>query len=166
MHRRVPLRLILAALAAGAAAAAPAQPPPGPATIPAELRPYAPSNLAGYFVGFLIARRDASPVTGELFIRHQAYVRHQFEAGLYHLAGPLTDGGQVRGLVVVSAPTRDAARALIAADPLVEAGLFTVEMHTALFPDLSPVRAEYCDSQRPTFRVDLNSMRRSSLSNM
>lgn len=145
---RASLRLILAALAAGASAAAPAQPPPGPAIIPAELRPYAPSNLTGYFVGFLVARPGAPPVTGELFIRHQAYVRHQFEAGLYHLAGPLTDGGQVRGLVVVSAPTREAARALIAADPLVEAGLFTVEMHTGLFPDLSPIHVEYPPAAR------------------
>jgi len=142
MLGRLPLRLLLDALACGAGAAS-SQPPPGPAAIPAELRPYAPSNLRAYFVGFLVARPDAPPVTRELFVRHQAYIRQQFEAGVYHLAGPLTDGGHIGGIVVAGAPTREAALAIVAADPLVQAGLFTVEVHPALFPDLSAVRVEY-----------------------
>ena len=140
MLRRVTCRLLLAALAAGAA---PAQPPPGQAEIPAPMRPYVPSNLGAYFIGFLVARADAPPMTHELFIRHQAYIRRQFEAGVYHLAGPLTDSSHIAGIVILSAPTREAALAIVAADPAAQAGRFTVEVHPALFPDLSAVRVEY-----------------------
>ena len=139
MFGRARFCLMLAALGAGAA---PAQ-PPSPASIPAELRPYAPSNLVGYFGALLMAPAQPRPATRELFIRHQAYVRRQFEAGVYHLAGPLTDGGPIQGIVIVSAPTREAALAIISADPMVLEGGFTVEMHPAIFPDLSAVRVEY-----------------------
>jgi uncharacterized protein YciI len=139
---RAPFRLLLAALAGGGGAA-PAQPPPGPTAIPAEMRPYVPSNLRAYFVGFLVARPEAPPMTRELFIRHQAYIRRQFEAGVYRLAGPLTDSSHIGGIVVVSAPTREAALAIVAADPAAQAGLFAAEVHPALFPDLSAVRVEY-----------------------
>ena len=139
---RTRARLGLALIALAAAGIAPAQ-PPSPAAIPAEFRAYVPSNLAGYFLAFLMAPAERRPMTRELFIRHQAYIRHQFEAGAYRLAGPLTDGGAIAGIVVVSAPTREAALALVSADPAVQEGGFRIELHTALFPDLSAVRAEY-----------------------
>ena len=140
LRGRAPLCLLLAALAAGNGQAA--SQPPGPA-IPAPMRPYVPSNLTGYFVVFLTAPAQARPISLELFIRHEAYIRRQFEAGTFHVAGPLTDNGAIRGLVIVSAPSREAALALVAADPLVPEGGFTVEAHPAMFPDLSAVRAEY-----------------------
>jgi len=138
---RAPLCLLLAALAAGSAASA-AQ-PPGPETIPAPMRPYVPTNLRGYFIVFLIAPAQPRPISLDLFARHEAYIRRQFEAGAFHVAGPLTDTGQIRGLFIVSAPTREAALALVAGDPIVPEGGFTMEAHSALFPDLSSVRPEY-----------------------
>ena len=138
---RAPLCLLLAALAAGGAPSA-AQ-PPGPENIPAPLRPYVPTNLRGYFVVFLMAPAQPRPISPDLFARHEAYIRRQFEAGAFHVAGPLTDTGQIRGLFIVSAPTREAALALVAGDPIVPEGGFTMEAHSALFPDLSSVRPEY-----------------------
>lgn len=139
-RRRAPLCLLLAALAAAGAAQAQ---PPDPATIPPPMRPYAPSNLRGYFVAFLMAPPQARPMSLELFIRHEAYIRRQFEAGAFHVAGPLTDNGPIRGLFIVSAPNREAALAMVAADPIVREAGYTVEVHPAMFPDLSGVRVEY-----------------------
>jgi len=136
------LGLILAALAAVGTAAAPAQPPASP-PVPDELRPYVPRNLGAYFVGMLVTPAAPRPMTRELFIRHQTYLRRQFEAGIYHLAGPLTDGGTIRGMVILTAPTREAALAILAADPSVQEGVFAVELHPAMFPDLSALRVEY-----------------------
>ena len=143
MARRAGLRPVLAALAALGAFAPAAAQPPGPATIPAEIRPYVPSNMGAYFVGFLIAPAEAHSLTRETFIRHQAYIRRQFEAGIYHVAGPLTDGGRIHGMVILSAPTLEAARAILAGDPAAQDGAFSVEVHPAMFPDLSAVRVEY-----------------------
>lgn len=129
-------------LAALAAAQAPAQ-PPGPPAIPAEIQPYVPRNMAVYFVGLLVAPAEPRPMSRELFIRHQAYLRRQFEAGIYRLARPLTDGGHVHGMVILTAPSREGALAILAGDPAVQAGVFTVEVHPAMFPDLSALRVEY-----------------------
>ena len=139
---RAPLCLLLAALGANGGAPAAAQ-PPGPETIPAPMRPYVPTNLRGYFIVFLMAPAQPRPIGLDLFIRHEAYLRRQFEAGTFQVAGPLMDNGAIRGLFIVSAPTRKAAAALVAGDPLVPEGGFTVEAHPAMFPDLSAVRAEY-----------------------
>ena len=136
-------RPLLAALAVfGAAAAAPAQ-PPYPAAIPADIQPYVPRNIGNYFVGFLVSPAQPRPMARELFVRHQAYLRRQFEAGVYRVGGPLTDGGHIRGMVILAAPTEEAARAILAGDPAVQEGVFAVELHPAMFPDLSALRVEY-----------------------
>jgi uncharacterized protein YciI len=141
-RRRIPLCLLLAALAAGGGGPAAAQ-PPGPETIPAPMRPYVPTNLRGYFIVFLMAPAQPRPIGLDLFARHEAYIRRQFEAGAFRVAGPLMDNGRIRGLYIVSAPTREAALALVGGDPIVPEGGFTMEAHPALFPDLSSVRPEY-----------------------
>src|SRR5689334_20103272 len=120
LRRRATLSLLLAALAAGSAPTM-AQ-PPDPAAIPAPMRPYVPTNLRGYFVVFLMAPAQPRPIGLDLFVRHEAYLRRQFEAGNFHVAGPLMDNGAIRGLFIVSAPTREAAAALVAGDPLVPEG--------------------------------------------
>ena len=146
LRGRATLCLLLAALGAGGAPAT-AQ-PPDPAAIPAPMRPYVPTNLKGYFVVFLMAPAQPRPIGLDLFVRHEAYLRRQFEAGAFHVAGPLMDNGAIRGLFIVSAPTREAAAALVAGDPLVPEGGYTVEAHPALFTDLSAVRAEYAAQSR------------------
>ena len=133
-------RPILAAFCAGAVALpAFAQPP----AIPPELRPYVPRNIGPYFVGFLVGPEQPRPMSQELFIRHQNYMRGRFEAGVYRLAGPLTDGGQIHGIVILSARNAEEARAIVAADPAVQEGAMAVEVHPAMFPDLSALRVDY-----------------------
>ena len=136
------LRLSLATLAAVCASAATAQ-PPGPPGIPADFRPYVPGNLRTYFVGLLTGPGNGRPITRELFIRHEAYLRRQYEAGILRLAGPFTDRGNIHGIFILSAPTSEAAIAMVAADPVAQEVGFIVEMHAALLPDLSTVRIEF-----------------------
>ena len=139
------LHLLLAALGASSLALPAAAQPPG---IPPELLPYIPRNVGPYFVGLLVSAEHPQPMSRELFIRHQNYMRTQFEAGVYRLAGPMTDGGRIHGMVILSAPNAEAARAVVAADPAVQAGAMAVEVHPAMFPDLSGLRVEY--PPRPT----------------
>ena len=136
------LRLALAVLAGACAMSASAQ-APGPETIPPPFLPYVPTNLHGYYVALLTGSGNGHQITPELFIRHEAYLRRQFETGVLRLAGPFTDRGNVHGIFVLSAATQEAANAIVAADPVVQDLGFTVEMHSALLPDLAPVRAEY-----------------------
>lgn len=133
-------RLLLAILGAGAFALPAAAQPPG---IPPELQPYIPRNVGPYFVGFLVSSEQPRAISRELFIQHQNYMRGQFEAGVYRLVGPFTDGGRIRGMVILSARNADEARAIVAADPAVQAGTMAVEIHPGMFPDLSSLRVEY-----------------------
>ena len=134
------LRLLLTALgAANLALSARAQPP----AIPPELRPYVPQHMASYFVGFLVSPEQPRPMSRALFIRHQAYLRGRFEAGVYRLAGPFTDGERIHGMVILSARSAEEARAIVAADPAVQEGAMAVEVHPAMFPDLSALRVDY-----------------------
>jgi hypothetical protein len=51
------------------------------------------------------------------------------EMTTYYLAGPLTDGGTIRGLCVFKAASLEEARAFEDDDPAVKAGRLAVEAH-------------------------------------
>jgi uncharacterized protein YciI len=136
---RKPYLLLVALGASTLALPAPAQ----PAAIPPEFAPYIPRNISSYFVGFLVSPEQPGPMSRELFIGHQNYMRSQIEAGVYRLIGPFTDSGRIRGMVILGARSADEARAIVAADPAVQAGTMAVEIHPAMFPDLSSLRVEY-----------------------
>lgn len=129
--------------AALAAALSPVPAVAQPPAIPPELTPYLPRHLGPYFVGFLVSDGPRHPMSRELFVRHQSYIRSQFEAGIYRLAGPFTDGGRIHGMVILTARDAGAAQAIVAADPAVREGAMAVEIHPAVFPDLSGLRVEY-----------------------
>ena len=106
-----------------------------------------PKNMKSYFVGFLLK----GPKVGELsqeqqmdvVKRHLQYVRSQFEAGHYAIAGPFLDNGPISGMIVTTASSDTDAKALLDADPGVQAGIFKSEIHQAMLPDLSNVKAHY-----------------------
>lgn len=135
-----PRALIL--LVAGAAAwqtPCPAQ----SADLPPEIAAHVPKNLRSYFVGFVVTPSIPRRMTNEIFVRHQAYIRKQIEAGVYHLVGPLTDGGRVRGLTILSASSIEDARAIVEADPAVQEHILDVEIHPAMLPSLASLKIEY-----------------------
>lgn len=73
--------------------------------------------------------RDHDDETAERI--QQAHLGHLFEleaAGRLRLFGPVLDAGDLRGIGVVTVPTRAEAEALIADDPAVRAGRLTLEI--------------------------------------
>ena len=106
-----------------------------------------PKNLKPYFLGLLRRGSRWNEIEGaeaaELLPRHLAYLREQSEAGRYVAAGPVLDGSEYAGLLVISAETLGAATALAQNDPGVRAGRLAVEVHPVLLPALDAVRALY-----------------------
>src|SRR5687767_14081329 len=144
-----PLLAIPAVLAGSLlAVTAPAQAYGQAPSIPAEIAPHVPKNLRPYFVAFLVSPAIPKEMSRDLFVRHQAYIRSQFEKRVYRIAGPITGAGRIRGLVILTASTADEARAIVAADPAVQEKVFGVEVHPGMFPSLESVAAEY-SSEKP-----------------
>ena len=132
--------LILAASAPPAVAAPKVEMPPGIAA-------HVPADLRSYFVAFKTTpavRKDMSP---EVFEAHQAYIRRQIEKKVYMLVGPVTDGGRIRGLTILTAASIEEARRIVEADPAVQAKILEVEVRPAVFPNLDSLKIEY--SKKP-----------------
>jgi uncharacterized protein YciI len=106
-----------------------------------------PKNLKPYFLGLLRRGPRWNEIEGaeaaELLPRHLAYLREQSEAGRYLMAGPVLDGSEFAGVLVISAETLEAAAALAENDPGVRAGRLAVQVHPVLLPALEGVRALY-----------------------
>lgn len=74
-------------------------------------------------------RRDQDDPTAERI--QAAHLAHLFEleaAGQLRLFGPVQDAGDLRGIGVLTVPTRDEAEALMADDPAVRSGRLIVEV--------------------------------------
>jgi len=74
-------------------------------------------------------RRDQSP--GELEAIQAAHLRHLFtlrKRGQLVLFGPVDGAGALRGIGVLTVPTRAEAEALMAADPAIVAGRLRAEV--------------------------------------
>lgn len=141
MGDRQSLKGLFAAAALAAAGAADAE--ARKVTMPPELAPHVPSDLRSYFLAFLVTPPEPKDLSADLFQRHQAYMRSQVERGTYRLMGPLIDAGRIRGIVIVDAADAEAARALVAADPAVQAEVFAVEVHGAVLPNLGGLTIAY-----------------------
>ena len=113
------------------------------AALPPEIAAHVPLDLKPYFVGFLTTPAGAKEMPFDLFVRHQAYMRDQFAAGVFHLAGPFTEKGRFRGMVILSASTPEEALAVLRRDPAVEAGIFSIEVSPAMFPNLAGLKVNY-----------------------
>ena len=130
--------LLAMALAWGSpASAAPKfEPPP-------EIAAHVPSDLRSYFLAFFNTPDPAKEMSGEVFLRHQAYLREQVEKKVYQLVGPLTDGGRIRGMIILTAASADEARVIVSGDAAVQAGVFDVEVHPVVLPNLDGLKVDY-----------------------
>jgi uncharacterized protein YciI len=72
---------------------------------------------------------ETSPALEQLQKDHLAHLGKMAAAGQLVLAGPLTDGGTIRGLGVFKVGSAEEARALEAEDPAVKAGRLAIEVH-------------------------------------
>jgi uncharacterized protein YciI len=107
----------------------------------AQTPPEAPKTVIGpggfemttYYVGFLYRgpkwTPEQTPETEALQKAHLANIQKMAEAGKLLVAGPFTDGGDLRGLYVFRVATLEEAEALAATDPAVKAGRLRLEFH-------------------------------------
>lgn len=90
-------------------------------------------EMETYYVG-LIFRGPAwtpgeTPEITEIQKAHLANITRLADSGKLVLAGPFTDGGDLRGMFVFRVSTLDEAKALCDTDPAVRAGRLRVELH-------------------------------------
>jgi len=139
LSMRIALPGLLAAVAAGLAVAAAAPTPsasPGPPqpAPPAAARPgEAPPNMTTYYLVMLVKgskwTAEATPALEQLQREHLAHLQKLGLSGKLVLAGPLTDGGDIRGLGVFKVGSLEEARALEEEDPAVKSGRLVVVVH-------------------------------------
>ena len=76
-----------------------------------------------------ILETGPTPEEAELIGAHWAYTTELHAAGRLALAGRATGHGDAFAIIVVNAPSEDAAQQLVTAEPGVAGGLFTAELY-------------------------------------
>lgn len=77
---------------------------------------------------------EVTDETKRIQATHLAHIGKMAESGKLILAGPITDGGELRGIFVFKTDSIEEAKALSEADPAVKAGRLVVELHPWLGP--------------------------------
>ena len=77
---------------------------------------------------------EETPESKQLQARHLAHTLEHVSSGAAIAAGPVTDGGEIVGCAIFVTPTVEEAHTRMAADPGVQAGRFTFELHPWLTP--------------------------------
>jgi uncharacterized protein YciI len=70
-----------------------------------------------------------TPELQKLQEAHMAHIRAMGESGKLLVAGPFSDGGDLRGMFIFRVDTPEEARALAEQDPAVQAGRLVLEWH-------------------------------------
>ena len=102
---------------------------------PAEKPQVGPGGweMTTYYVGFLYRGEKWTPgetaETKKLQEAHMANIQRMGAEGKLVIAGPFTDGGELRGLYVFRVSSAEEAKALVESDPAVKAGRLRFELH-------------------------------------
>lgn len=72
---------------------------------------------------------EETPEIARLQVEHLAHIREMGESGKLVAAGPFTDGGDLRGVLVFAVATAEEAKAMAAGDPMVKAGRLALDFH-------------------------------------
>ena len=104
-----------------------------------------PKNLKQYYVALLRKgeKWDHPEGAEDVGLRQLAFIRTQTEAGVYRVAGPMTDDGEIVGISILEAADLAEAKRAAEQDPAVQSGRLRVEVHPAYLPSLDAVRVEY-----------------------
>ena len=111
--------------------------------VPAQIASHVPKNLRGYFLVFVVTPSEPKAMPPELFVRHQTYIRKQVEAGTIRLVGPISDGGRLRGMKIINAPSIEQARKIAEGDPAVQEKVLAVEVYPVTLPSLATLKIDY-----------------------
>jgi uncharacterized protein YciI len=109
-----------------------------------------PPNMATYYIGLL--KRGAEPSVGDtqadtaLQAEHVASLERRWREGTLVGAGPITDAGELRGILIITASDLDRARAIARDDPAVIAGRLAVDVHPWWGP--KDIGARYAATKR------------------
>lgn len=77
----------------------------------------------------------ATPDGQKILMEHVKGLYASAAAGTVKAAGPFTDGGEIQGIGIVSAPTPEKAREIMSADAAVKAGIFALDALPFMSPD-------------------------------
>lgn len=92
-----------------------------------------PEGMTAYYVG--LVRRgpkwsaESTPESARIQKEHLAHMGAMAEAGKLVGAGPITDGGDLRGIFIFEVASAAEAKALTDGDPAVETGRLVVDLH-------------------------------------
>lgn len=125
------LALPVACASAGETPAAPAPPPAYDAAL-AEKLGADDLGMRSYVLAILKTGPEDAAITGKearaaLFAGHFSNMARLAEEGKLVLAGPLGGEDGRRGLFILNTPDIETAKAWVATDPTIEAGIFTVD---------------------------------------
>jgi len=105
---------------------------------PAPAAPAAPTTgpmgyeMTTYYVGLLFrgpSWSEETPERARIQEAHLANIKRLADEGKLILAGPFSDGGELRGMFVFQVGSLEEAKALCDTDPAVQAGRLRVELH-------------------------------------
>jgi uncharacterized protein len=104
-----------------------------------------PRNLKPYFLALFRPGECWNQTEGaeDLPARQLAFLRAQFEAGVYRAAGPVTDGGAISAMAIIEAGCLEDAKKIAKEDPAVVSGRLVVDIHSALLPEMDAVEVKY-----------------------
>lgn len=108
-------------------------------------RPDVPRNLKPYFLCLLKRGPRWNIIDGneDLMPRYLTWLRRETEGRRIVFAGPVTDGGDLIAAAILEAANAEEAAVIANANPGVESGHFTVELHPCFLPALNDVKVEY-----------------------
>jgi uncharacterized protein YciI len=90
-------------------------------------------EMAVYQMGLLTRgpgwTAESTTETERVQAEHMKHIQKMAADGKLVGAGPITDGGQLRGIFIFAVPSLEEAKALAGADPAVKAGRLAVEVH-------------------------------------
>lgn len=93
----------------------------------------APPDMTTYYFGILVRGEKWTPAktpeTAKIQEGHMGHLEAMWKAGKLVLAGPLTDDGEWRGILIYRTKTIEEAQKLADDDPAVKAGRLKVTMH-------------------------------------
>ena len=103
-----------------------------------------PRQLKPYFLALFRPGERWNQTEGaeDLPARQLAFMRTQFEAGTYRIAGPITEGA-ITAMAIIEADDLQTAENLARQDPAVETARLTVEVHPAFLPALDALQVEF-----------------------